>query len=65
MNRTIKTYTAEIISPDDMDRIYNTILNADIEDKKAKKEHVTRIQENTSNNKRTAGEICPRCGDSL
>jgi hypothetical protein len=65
LNRTIKRYTAEIISPDDMDRIYNTILNANIEDKKAKKEHVTRIQENTSNSKRRVGGVCPWCGGQL
>ena len=65
MNRIIKTYTAEIISPDDMVKIYNKILKANIGDKKKRKEHITRINKNISNNKRTAGEICPRCGGQL
>lgn len=65
LNKTIKKYTEECIELDDIESISNLIMNANNEDKSARKEHVARIQENQENYSRAAGSNCPLCGGLL
>jgi len=65
LNRTIKKYTEENITLDDINRISNIILAATTDDKTTRKEHIARIQENKLNSKRVAGDQCPWCGGKL
>lgn len=65
LNRTIKKYTEECIELDDIESISNLIINANNEDKSARKEHVTRIRDNKENYTSVAGSECPWCGGLL
>ena len=65
LNRTIKQYTEKNIALNDIGKIVNIILTANNDDKSARKQHVTRIQENKVNSNRTTGNECPWCGGLL
>lgn len=63
--RTIKKYTEEVISKDDIEKISQVIITANSHDKLLRKEHVIRIQENKFNSQKVNGGICPWCGGYL
>jgi hypothetical protein len=63
--RTIRKYTEENISISDIDRVTNLILSTSIDDRAARKEHVSRIQENEKISKKRTEEVCPWCGGHL
>jgi ssDNA-binding Zn-finger/Zn-ribbon topoisomerase 1 len=54
------------LNAEDVEKIYNTILSANITDKDAKKEHVKIIRNNVAERKSTIKkEICHKCGGYL
>ncbi|MCG8542391.1 MAG: topoisomerase DNA-binding C4 zinc finger domain-containing protein [Clostridia bacterium] len=54
------------MNAEDVEKIYNTILSANITDKNAKKEHVKIIKSNVNERKSIIKkEICPKCGGDL
>jgi len=56
----------EVLSMMEVEQIYNTLLNANITDKSAKKEHVKSIKSNVRVRKAKAkSNTCPRCGGDL
>ncbi len=63
---TIKKYQTEIISDDIRDKIYKYLNTLNITDRKFRKEHIRRVQENKNERKnKISDNICPRCGGSL
>lgn len=61
VNRCIKKYKEEIIT-EDINRIREVIINANIVDKKLRKNHVRNIHKNINEYE---NNICPKCGGNL
>ena len=63
--KTIKMYN-DVIIDDDLNKIYNKIVNLNIKDKKQRKEHIKNIKEKINdNNNKIDNMICPKCGNQL
>ncbi|MFD3447119.1 NERD domain-containing protein [Microbacteriaceae bacterium 4G12] len=62
----ICNHTDQILSPSQMQKIYQTLQQANITDKDTKKQHVKNIQTNKQEAKRKVQKhICPRCNGNL
>lgn len=66
INKLIKQYTAETITPDSMKEIASIILANNIDDKNTRKEHVDAIKIKVKViDKNIRDGICPKCGGAL
>ncbi|MTI47853.1 MAG: NERD domain-containing protein [Firmicutes bacterium] len=64
--KTIKKYHEEVLTPQEVDEIYNMLLKANITDKEAKRDHVRSIKTDLRTRKSNVIEtICPKCGGNL
>ena len=66
LKKVIKSYTEEVLSPEQVSRIYNTLVAANVVDKQERKEHVKEARQQAVKKKmKVANGICPRCGGKL
>lgn len=66
LKRTICRYTEEVLTPEKVVQIYNSLIDANITDKKERKSHNTEVRRQAIKKKsKVADGICPRCGGKL
>lgn len=64
--KTIKKYDKEVITLEDIKKIYEQIANANIQDKDAKKAHVVNIKQDAKEKDlKIKNDVCPWCGSEL
>lgn len=63
--KTVKSYD-KILLDDNIEFLFQNILNDNINDKKIRKEHIKKINNNITNKKNLSNKmICPKCGKNL
>ena len=64
LNQVIRQYHTVIIN-EDLDKLYQKLINTNIKDKRIRKQHVKNIQENIEKQTQDTNMICPQCGGKL
>ena len=66
VKKVIARYKNEVLSLENIQKIYDTILSSNINSKENRKEHVKSIRNKVRNDKNKINDnICPRCGEKL
>ncbi len=66
LKKTIRKYRIPIIDADKLEILVSNILNANVDSKEKRKEHVQNIKQSINSNKRAIKQgICPKCGGKL
>lgn len=66
LNKVIKSYQRKWLTTEQVQKVYDTLLAANIDSKENRKQHVKNIKRNIAHREQTiANGRCPRCGGNL